>query len=727
MEKIVPSICRACLAFCPILVTVKDGRAVKVEGDPASELYEGYSCPKGRALPEQHYAPERLLRGQKRGADGTWQEIDSATMIGEIAAKVRALIDEHGPRSVAGYIGTGVVAHPTGAQMAAGFFRAFQPAPVFFSAASIDKPGANTSTAMHGNWIAGTHSFDSSDVWMLVGANPVISKSNGVPYNNPGNRLKEAVKRGMKLIVVDPRRTETAKRAHLHLQAKPGEDPTILAAMIRVIIEEKLYDTAFLDQHAQGLEALKQAVSAYTPEYAAARAGLDAADLVAAARTFAGGKRGSVVCSTGASFSTRSNLSFYLALCLNTLCGRWAREGERAAFPNTMLPAFTPKAQAYPPYPPVSEMPMRVRGLKVSAAGLPTTALPDEILTEGPGQIRALFCLGGNPMLAFPDQERTQKALEKLDLLVVIDWRHTETTEHADYVVASPLTLEVPAATYFVEWLKYIGVSRGFQVPWAQYTPKIVDPPAGSDLKDEREFFFRLAAEMKFEIEYVEAYGHGPHVESPAKRQKLDMTKLPSVDDLIEHTVGEGRIPLREVKKYPHGHLFTEVDIKVAPADPGNTARLDIGHPLMMAELAEVRAEDYAARHSAFELSLVARRENNFMNSMGQTMAALNKGRRENPVWVHPDDLARLGLAAGEAVRIRSAHDSIVARVEADASLRPGVIAMPQGAAPGAADGRTPAFATSVTRLISLDECDPMTGIPRMSAIPVNLERLAAG
>jgi anaerobic selenocysteine-containing dehydrogenase len=726
MEQIVPSICRACLAFCPILVTVKDGRAVKVEGDPEAKLYEGYTCPKGRALPEQHYAPERLLHSQKRNADGSWSRIDSAAMVGEIAAKVRALIDEHGPRSVAGYVGTGVVAHPTGAAMAAGFFRSFQPAPMMFSAASIDKPGANTSTAMHGNWIAGTQSFDSSDVWMLVGANPVISKSNGVPYNNPGNRLKEAVKRGMKLIVVDPRRTETAKRAHIHLQARPGEDPTILAAMLNVIIREELYDTAFLARHAEGFEALKQAVAPYTPEYAAARAGLEAGDLVAAARTFAKGKRGSVVCSTGVSFSTRSNLSFYLALCLNTLCGRWAKEGERAAFPNTMLPAFTPKAQAYPPYAPVSETPMRVRGLKLSAAGWPTTALPDEILEEGPGRIRALFCLGGNPMLAFPDQERTRRALEKLDLLVVLDWRHTETTAYADYVVASPLTLEVPAATYFVEWLKYIGISRGFQVPWAQYTPKIVDPPAGADLMDDREFFFRLAAEMKFEIEYVEAYGYGPHVESPARRWKLDMTRLPSVDELIEHTAGAGRVPLSEVKKHPHGRLFdNEVNVPVAPADPDNTARLNVGHPLMVTELAEVRAEDYALRRKGYALSLVARRENNFMNSLGQSLPGLSKGRSANPVWLHPDDLARLGLKAGEAVRVRSAHDSIVARAEADPSMRPGVISMPQGAATGSADGKTPPVATSVTRLISLDECDPMTGIPRMSAIPVNIERVA--
>ena len=138
----------------------------------------------------------------------------------------------------------------------------------------------------------------------------------------------------------------------------------------------------------EGFESLRRAVAPFTPEIVAARAGLDPADIVAAARTFAGGKRGCVVCSTGASFSTRSNLTFYLALCLNTLCGRWGREGDVATYPNVMLPAFEPKAQAYPPYPVFGSNALRVRGLRENASGLPAAALADEILTEGPGQIR---------------------------------------------------------------------------------------------------------------------------------------------------------------------------------------------------------------------------------------------------------------------------------------------------------------------------------------------------
>ena len=719
----VPSICRNCLAFCPILVTVEDGRAVKVEGDPESRLYEGYTCPKGRALPQQHNDPRRLLRGLARGADGSFSEIGSAPMLDAIASRVRAIVEEHGPRAVAVYIGTGVVAHPTGAVMMAAFCRALG-TPMIFSAASIDKPGANVAAALHGNWVAGAQSFASSDTWMIVGANPVLSKSNGAPYYNPGRRLKDAVKRGMKLIVVDPRRTETAKRAHIHLQAVPGEDPAILAAMIRVILSEGLHDAEFVARHAQGLEALRAAVEPFTPEMAGARAGLDPADIVAAARTFASAKRGCVVCSTGPSFSTRSNLSFYLALCLNTLCGRWGREGDMAAFPNTMLPAFTPKAQPYPPYPVFGANQLRVRGLRENASGLPSAALADEILTEGPGQIRALFCLGGNPMAAWPDQARTAAALEKLDLLVVTETRMTETAAFADYIVPSPMTLEVPAATYFVEWLKYIGVSRGFDVPWAQYTPAIVTPPPGSDVMDERELFFSLAQRLGLELRWIDKFGSGPHVEAPPVDEPLDMTRLPSVDELIALGCDRGRVPLAEVRRHPHGKLFEEARVPVAPADPDCPHRLELGAGMMMDDLAAIAAEGAApARRPDLPFRLVSRRENNFMNSLGQEYAVLNGGQTDNPVHVHPADLAALGVAEDEPVLVRSAVGRLRARARADATLRPGVVSIAQGYALPADRGSSRA-AASVTRLVDLEECDSVTGIPRMSAIPVALERV---
>lgn len=723
-----PSICRNCLAYCPIEVTVKDGRVIKVVGDDTGTPYEGYICPKGRTLPEQHNDPARLLNALRKGPDGQFKTVPARDVVDRVGTILQDIIARHGSDAVAMYTGTGAVSNPTGQIMAHLFFRAIK-SRMLFSAATIDKPAANTSTALHGNWVAGAQRFQTADTWMIVGANPVIAKSNGAPSNNPGQRLKEAVNRGMKLIVIDPRRTETARRAHVHLQAMPGEDPTVLAGLIRIIIDEGLCDVAFIAQNAQGFEQLKAAVEPFTPEYVAARAGISADDLVEAARTFGGGKTGSVVCSTGPSFAPRSDLSYYLALCINTICGRWGREGMRAAYQNIMLPPYTPKAQPYPPYPVFGKTAMRVHGMRQNASGLPTAALADEILLDEPRQIKALFCVGGNPIHAWPDQDKTRAALEKLELLVVFDINMTATAEYADFIVAPPMTLEIPGTTSNAEALKYIGVSRGIEMPWAQYTDKVVNPSAGSDLMDEGEFFFRVAQKLGLQLNWTINAGYGPHIETPSVRIPFDMDKIPSVEDLITLSCSTSRVPLEEVRKYPHGHLFNDVQVVVEPRDPACTARLQLADPMIMRELAEVIEEDFRQTQASaeFPLRLICRRTNNFMNSVGTTLPALHRGKRYNPVCMCLADMKRVGVTDNDLVRVQSPSGEVLAVVESDDSLRPGTISMSQGFGPRMVDGVSDPRVTGapVTALIGLNDHDPITGMPKMSAVPVAIAKAA--
>ncbi len=720
MEQTVPSICRNCLAYCPILVTVKDGRAMKVAGDPQAPAFDAYTCPKGRALPAQHNDPQRVLRCLRRTPQGGFAEIASGDAVAEVARRVQAILAAHGPRAIAMYTGTGPVSHPAGANIARAWMRAIG-SRMIFSAATIDKPAEYTSVALHGNWVAGLQTFETSDTWIIVGANPVISKSNGAPLNNPGMRLKQACERGMKMIVIDPRRTETARRAHVHLQARPGEDPAILAGLIHIIIEEKLVDEGFVRVNAQGLDALKQAVADYTPAYVAERAGVPVAHLLEAARSFGRGKRGGVVCSTGPSFSTHSNLSYYLALCLNTLCGRWAREGERAPYPNVLLPAFTPKAQPYAPYAVKSDTPMRVLDLHENASGMPTAALADEILLGGAGQVKALFCLGGNPVLAWPDQQKAEQAMRELELLVVLDYRLTATAQFAHYVIPPPLSLEVAGSSQKVESLKYSGVSRGYAFAWAQHTPAVVPTPAGADLMDDAGFFFHLAQQMKLQLEWINLRGQGPNLESPTERVALDMTRMPSTEELIELSCNNSRVPLDEVKKHPHGHVW-DIDVLVTPRDADCTARLELGAPIMMQELRQIRAQDAWSPRAdlAHPFLMVCRRANHLMNSVGQSLPLLND-TQETPASMHPADLSTLGIAPGALATVRSAHAAIQVRMAADESLRPGVISLVHGFGGSIAQGGE--RAASVNRLLNMQERDPISGIPRMSAVPVAVER----
>lgn len=720
-----PAICRLCTAFCPLLATVEDGVVTAVKGHAGAGFHGGYSCPKGRSLPDQHYGPNRLLSSMK-AEGGQHVAISSAAAMDEIAEKISRIVAEHGPRSVALFFGFGSVPQMAGVVVAGAWMGALG-SRMMFSAGSIDKPGIQIALALHGDWQGGQPLFEEADCWMIFGANPVISKGPGFPAQNPGQLLKAAQRAKVDLIVVDPRQTETAKRASLHLQPCPGYDAVILAAMIHVIIAEQLYDEAFVAENAEGLAALTATVATFRPEMVAEEAGIPSQELIAAARRFAGAKVAGVSFGTGSSFAGHSTLVEYLGLCLATLCGQWARAGQRVRKPNVLLPAYVAKAQPYKPYPAKgSGEQLRVRGLGSCPSGLAATAIADEILMEGEGRIRALICLGGNPMMSFPDQHRTFEALKALDLLVVLDFELTATGRIADYVIAPKLTLETPATTALVERLKYSGTHRGMDRPYAHYVPKLVDPPAGADVIEEWEFFYGLAQRMGLPLRVVTPHGAGPHVEHAPTVFDLDMTCKPTSDELLSLLLQDSRVPLGEVKLHVDGHIYDEIAETVHPRDAGNDDRLQLGDPLMMAELAAIPAEwATAPDRAAFPFQLVSRRINGVINSFGRSNPRLCP-KPYNPLSLHPEDMAELGLVSGDLVEIRSAFDRVGGVVETDATLRRGVVSMTQGfgGLPGEdSDPRT--MGSNTGRLLSVhDMFDPISGIPRMGGLPVAISRV---
>jgi anaerobic selenocysteine-containing dehydrogenase len=723
MAELRPNICRLCTAFCPLLVEIEDGRAVKVTGDPGNELYRGYTCPKGRALAEQHNSPHRLLHSLKRGADGSHQRIGAEQAMDEIAARIGEIAEHYGPRSVAMYFGTGTLPYPVTMPAARSWLRGLG-SPMFFTPGAIDQPGKSIAMALHGGWQASEQIFEESDTFLLVGMNPVISKCHGLLGQNPGQKLKDANARGMKLIVIDPRRSETAERSALHLRVRPGEDPTLLAAIVRVVIEEGLTDEDFIAEYAEGLDALAEMVRPFTPEYAAERSGVPAEDIVEAARIFGNAKRGCALAGTGPSFATRGSVTEYLTLCLNTICGRWPRAGEQAPRPNVMLPAHTPRAQPIPPFPGwgYGER-LRGRDLGMSAAGMPTAGLTDEILYEGEGRVRVLINVGANPMMSFPDQKKTRAAIDALDLHVAIDNELSATAQLADYVIAPMLSFETPSFSHSVESLKYYGFGLGTPLPWAQYAPRIATPPEGSEVIEDWHFFLGLARRMNIDMKLMTSFRAGPHSEDAPLFMEIDHAAPPTTEEVLEDMCRTSRVPLDEVKAHPHGKLWDEIDVRVLPREDGNQDRLNLGAEYIAEQLGLIRAEDYVAlrRDAEFPFLLTSRRVNNFLNSIGRSSDMLTRGKGVNPLYVHPDDMAALGLADGDSISIRSRHDTVPAVAEGDATMKRGVVAMAQcfGGQPDE-DHRYLELGTNTNRLMAADEDhDPITGIPRMGAIPV--------
>lgn len=716
-----PSICRVCANGCGILAETEGGQLIRVTGDRDNPLYKGYTCVKGRALPALLNDPGRLLHSMKRLADGSFQAIPSEQAMDEIAERLTVILGEHGPGSIAGYLGTMI------SLAVSSMYTAFMNAigsPMRFGTATIDQPGKILAKAMHGMWMAPARAFDLPEVALIVGANPLISHE-GFPMGNPGAFLASSLRRGMKLIVIDPRRSDTAKRASLHLQPRPGEDIPILAALLRVILEERLYDHEFVTENVLGLETLRRSIEPFTPNEVARRADLSAEALVEASRIFGRSSRGYALAGTGPSMSSaRSTLVEYLILCLDTLCGHWPRAGELVRSAATLLPQIPAKAQALPPWSPYGDgTALRIRGLKETMAGMPTAALAEEILLDGPGQVKALISISGNPVAAWPDQLKVIEALKELELLVQIDVKMSATARFAHYIIAPKMGLEMAGTTQFNDIFGCVSSGLGFAESYAQYTPSIVDPPKGSDLIEEWEFFYGLGQRLGLELEIPSIGSEFGISESGDDKLRFDMTRTPSTDELLEIMTRGSRISLEEVKTRPHGDFFPTPAVFVEPRDAGWSGRLNVGSADMMTDLAEVARQPSGEELDPYPFRLISRRLMHVHNSSLRNIPGV-KGRRYNPAFLHPDDLSDLKLKSGDHVEIRSERAAISAIVEADDTLRRGIISMTHcfGEAPDR-DGDVDEIGSPTSRLCRADrEWERYSGQPRMSNIPVQIQ-----
>lgn len=721
------TICRACHAQCGLVVDMEDGKPVAIHGDKNNPVYHGYSCIKGRELGAYHDLQTRLLWSQKRQPDGSHAPIASAQALDEIAAKVGQLVADHGARSVAMYVGThGYCNFP-----AAAFGNAFLDAigsPMLFSSVTIDQPGKGIAAALHGPWLAGLPTVEECDVVMLVGSNPIVSMNGGLGVN-PARQLHEGKKRGLKVIVIDPRRSDVAEHADVHLHSKPGEDPTILAGMIRVLLTEELYDRTFVRAEAMNLDALRRSVEPFTPDYVAERADIKAEDLVRAARLFASGKKGGINCGTGPNMSGRGNLTEYLGKVLLTLAGYWLRAGDKVQNPGVLMqraPAFAGTPGPLPAWGFGEKL--RVKGFTDTITGLPTAALADEIILPGDGQVKALFVMGGNPMMAWPDQIKALEAMQTLELLVCIDPHMSATGKLAHYVIAPTLPFEVQAATMLNEMLGSVGTGWGYFHPYAQWTNKIMDPPAGSDVIEDWELFFgicqRLGKPMK-----IKPQSTLDKAKATELATTIDTRRKPSSDEVWDLIAKGSPVPLAEVKAKAQagGRLFDVGEVRVQPKPAGLAGRLDVGNPVMMAELSDVAQENYRAKDNSFGFRMISRRLSDVLNSCWHDHDKLLRRWRYNPSFMHPDDMARMGLKRGDVIEITSARATILGVVETAEDVKHGCISMSHawGTNPDEADDPY-AAGGNTGRLSSVDEdYDPYTGIPRMSTIPVNIRKVA--
>ncbi|WP_368680086.1 molybdopterin-dependent oxidoreductase (plasmid) [Rhodococcus opacus] len=656
------SFCRICINHCSILVDVEDGVATAIHGNSHNQVYGGYTCVKGRSQHEYLRHADRLVHSLVRTPDGH-ARVPVAQAMDEIAAKLADVRDRYGPRAIASYAGT--MAHITTAPTAAPVHNALFDAlgsDMRFDPNTIDKGGKQVAQSLLGYWSAPSQGFDAPEAILLIGINPVVTCT-GFPAGSPKRWLLDTLARGCKLIVVDPRRTDVAQHADWYLQAAPGHDIAILAAMIRIVIDEGLFDRDFVARHVRGLPELTAAVHRFDPDEVARRAGISGADLAAAARCYGTAKRGYTMAGTGPNMAGEGTLVEYLVLALETLCGRWLRAGETVSASPTLLPSYVPVAQATSPDADWA-LPgtVRVRGLRKTRAGMPTATLPEEILTPGEGQVRALISWGGNPAVAFPDQRRTVEALESLELFVQIDPWYSASARVADYVIAPTMPLEAPSTTVFLDALAARGTGYGIGQSYAQYSPAVVERPEGSDVIEEWRFFHGLMKRLGYPVE-VSPFGCPSSPPRP-------IDSVSTTDELIDILTEGSAISLSEVKSHPDGMTRRTRLLQVQPGDAGVLDRLDIGNGPMLAQLTG-HAGVVELPRSERPYRLLCRRHLHVYNS-SCNIDRTHRGVPYNPAFLHPDDMTELGVSDGALVRISSDLSSITAVAMKDPALRTG-------------------------------------------------------
>jgi anaerobic selenocysteine-containing dehydrogenase len=704
------SFCRLCLGFCGVRLRLDaDGRLLEVRGDKAHPMTSGYACIKGVAAPELHNGPERLLRPLKRQADGSFTPIALEAALDEIADWLAAILDRETPDSIAAYSGTQAAFTATLTPMLRGWMQGLG-SKSYFTTATVDQSAKQVAIERLGSWGAGPHTWAQSDVWMFFGTNPLVSivgGVNGFLALNPAKQIREAKARGMKLIVVDPRRTETAAQADLHLQIRPGEDTALVAGMLRLIFANGWEDRAFCAGNVAGLDDLKRAVEPFTPDEVERRTGIAPELLLQATAMFArDARRGCAYTGTGPSMSPRSNLAEHMVQNLNVVCGRFIRAGEPIANPGVVGPRPPFRAQAHSPARRYLSAPRgRVGDYSLLFGEMMSCTLADEILLAGPGQIRALLVAGANPVATLPDQHKVVEAFRGLELLVSIEPYMTSTAKLSHYILPPKLMYERPD-------LPLYGLERAlYPAPFMQYTPAHAIPPAGSEVVDDWYVFWALARRLGFQI----AFDGAP----------LDASRPPSNDELFAILLRDAAVSFEELRSHPAGAVFAVEQQVAAPAGV-DAGRFEVAPPDVLEELAEVAAASAPAVLGPHTHLLVVRRIRETVNTLGPHLSEVRRRKRFNAVQLNPRDLAALALEPGARVEIVSEHGRIAAIVEPDETLRPGVASMAHGWGGLPDEGLDYAQSgSSPSLLIDSGVREPINAMARLSSIPVRFERPA--
>ncbi len=659
--------------MCGLRFEVVDGHVTDLRGDRDDPFSRGHVCPKAAALPDLLDDPDRLRRPLHRTSSG-WQEIGWDEALDLAADRLHAIQREHGRDAVACYVGNPTV-HNHGAILFAPLMLRAIRSRNTFSATSVDQlPHMLAAHLIFGHQLLQpVPDLDRTDLLLILGANPLASNGSMMTAAGVRDRLAAIRSRGGRVVVVDPRRTETARAADEHLFIRPGSDALLLAALLAEAIRlgPRL---RHLEARCDGLERLIAAVRDVSPERAAPHTGIAAASIRRLAAELHAAPSAVVHGRVGASTQAFGGLCQWLIVALNAVSGNLDRPGG-AMFTR---PAFDPIAGPRPLAAGrggFARWHSRVRGLPETSGELPVAVLAEEILTPGEGRVRALVTFAGNPVLSTPNGGRLDRALASLDFMVAIDPYLNETTRHAQLVLPPAAALE---RSHYDVVFHTLAVRNT-----AKYSPALFAPPPSS--RHDWQILLELRRRLQLRRGSAGVKGWIEH---------QALTRL-GPDGLLALGLrfgpyGPGLNPLRRgltlgaLRRAPHGIDLGPLEPCLLDRLPGADRRIDLAPEPLVADLDRLRAafpdSSSAPGHAGHgALRLIGRRSVRDNNSWMHNLPRLMRGRSRCTLMMHPEDAAARGLTDGGPARIRSRVGELVVTVELTGDLMPGVVCLPHG------------------------------------------------
>jgi anaerobic selenocysteine-containing dehydrogenase len=683
--------CNLTEAMCGIEITVRADASLDIRGDKDDSFSRGYICPKAVALQDIHYDKDRLKHPVRRTQNG-WQPIGWDEAFDEVAQNLKRINSEYGRNSIATYLGNPTV-HSYGALLfAPGFIRSLHTRNRF-SATSVDQLAHHLAAyLMFGHQLLlPVPDLDRTKFFLILGANPAASNGSMMTAPGMGRRLQEIQQRGGKVILIDPRFNETARLADRHLFVKPGTDVLLLLALLHVVFAEGLTRLGPLAAFTKGVETIGNLVAEFPPERVASITGIDSDQIRQLAREFAAAE--SAVCYGRIGVSTQEfgGVCQWLINVLNTVTGNLDSSGG-AMFP---LPAFDPVTapESVAPRGSFARWHTRVRKLPEFAGEFPVATLAEEILTEGPGQIKALVTHAGNPVLSTPNGRRLDRALAGLEFMAAIDFYINETTRHAHIIL--PPTSSLERGHYDLAF--HLLAVRNT----AKFSPPLFEPDA--ETRHDWEILVELQTRMEHDGVFGNLVGRvgrkfvrrffgperildlglrfGPYGAklNPFSKGRIEPSSPSSAKSSVSSVV-KG-LTLRKLKQAPHG-------IDLGPLSPCLPARLrtsdkhiELAPEVLVKDIERVKTKllGDASPHSNGNLLLIGRRQLRSNNSWMHNTERLVKGKPRCTILMHPLDAEKRDLKPGQNVSVQSRVGSVVVPIEISEEMMPGVVSMPHG------------------------------------------------